>query len=634
MPPKRKAVEGEDSFSSRVVDEFGKLLKEQAKVHSEQIQQLLRLQGAGQGRGQVRGQVAQVVGTDDIFSVFKRMDPPEYAGSTDPLVAVEWIKALEAIFDHLNYEDKDRISCAVFMLVKAARIWWNATKVGVDVPALKWQEFTDLFYDKYFPDALRARKVTEFLELRQGSMNVDEYILKFEEGCLFAPYIASNDKDKGAHFIRGLRAEIRRDINMSKAVTFKEIVSKALLAEQDEKDIARERQARHQAIAQRGQSSSQRGKDRFKGKGKMEPSPRPPTVPSDPEKPLCPKCGRHHRGECRFGTHSCYRCGTAGHIAKDCPRGASQEKVQGRIFTMTKEDNGNREGMLASAGTSLVLPIISCLEAERLLCRGCDGFLASIVDVDNIVKLNIDDIDVVRDFADVFEDDVPGLPPDRDVEFVIDLVPGTVPISKAPYRMAPTEMKELKTQLQDLLDKGFIRPSSSPWGAPVLFVKKKDRSLRLCIGYRELNKVTIKNKYPLPRIDDLFDQLHGATVFSKIDLRSGYYQLKVRESDIPKTAFQTRYGHYEFLVMSFGLTNAPSVFMDLMNRVFKPYLDSFVIVFIDDILIYSKTRELHSEHLRFVLQLLREKRLYAKLKKCEFLLDQISFLGHVVSKDG
>ncbi|XP_073291016.1 uncharacterized protein [Primulina huaijiensis] len=195
---------------------------------------------------------------------------------------------------------------------------------------------------------------------------------------------------------------------------------------------------------------------------------------------------------------------------------------------------------------------------------------------------------------------------------------GTAPISKALYRMAPTEMKELKNQLQDLLHKGFIRPSSSPWGAPALFVKKKDGSLRLCIDYRKINKATIKDKYPLPRIDDLFDQLQGAKVFSKIDLRSVYYQLKVREADVSKTAFKTRYGHYEFLVMSFGLTNAPSVFMDLMNRVFKPYLDSFVIVFIDDILIYSKTRELHAEHLRTILQLLREKQLYAKLKKCEF----------------
>ena len=151
------------------------------------------------------------------------------------------------------------------------------------------------------------------------------------------------------------------------------------------------------------------------------------------------------------------------------------------------------------------------------------------------------------------------------------------------FRLAPAELKGLKEQLQELLDKGFIRPSTSPWGAPVLFVKKKDGTLRLCIDYRELNKVTVKNKYPLPRIDDLFDQLQGAQYFSKIDLRSGYHQLWIREADVSKMAFRTRYGHYEFLVMSFGLTNAPAAFMDLMNRVFRPYVDQFVVVFIDDI---------------------------------------------------
>ena len=158
--------------------------------------------------------------------------------------------------------------------------------------------------------------------------------------------------------------------------------------------------------------------------------------------------------------------------------------------------------------------------------------------------------------------------------------------------MAPAELKELKEQLKDLLEKGFIRPSISPWGAPVLFVRKKDGSLRMCIDYRQLNKVTVKNRYPLPRIDDLFDQLQGASFFSKIDLHSGYHQLRVRECDIPKTAFRTRYGHYEFVVMSFGLTNAPAAFMDLMNRVFKQYLDMFVIVFIDDILVYSPNQRI------------------------------------------
>ncbi|GJX20283.1 putative nucleotidyltransferase, ribonuclease H [Tanacetum coccineum] len=186
--------------------------------------------------------------------------------------------------------------------------------------------------------------------------------------------------------------------------------------------------------------------------------------------------------------------------------------------------------------------------------------------------------------------------------------------------MAPIELKELKDQLQELLERGFIRPSVSPWGAPVLFVKKKDGSMRLCIDYRELNKITIRNRYPLPRIDDLFDQLQGAKHFSKIDLRSGYHQLRVKEQDISKTAFRTRYGHYEFLVMPFGLTNAPVVFMDLMNRVFHEFLDKFVIVFIDDILVFSKSKEEHEEHLRTVLQILRQVEIIAKFSIVEFWL--------------
>ena len=201
----------------------------------------------------------------------------------------------------------------------------------------------------------------------------------------------------------------------------------------------------------------------------------------------------------------------------------------------------------------------------------------------------------------MFLEDLPGLPPRREIDFVIELAPGTELVSRTPYRMAPAEVKELKIQLQELLDLGFIRPSYSPWGAPVLFVKKKDGTLRMCIDYRELNKLTIKNKYPLPRIDDLFDQLQGKKVFSKIDLRSGYHQLRIKDEDIPKTAFRTRYGHYEFLVMSFGLTNAPTAFMDLMNRVFKDFLDQFVIVFIDDILVYSSSEAEHEFHLRQVL---------------------------------
>ena len=192
----------------------------------------------------------------------------------------------------------------------------------------------------------------------------------------------------------------------------------------------------------------------------------------------------------------------------------------------------------------------------------------------------------------------------------------------------------MKKQINDLEKKGFIRSSVSPWAALILFVKKKDGSMRMCIDYRDLNNVTIKNKYPLPRIDDLFDQLAGAQVFSKINLRSGYHQLRIREADIQKTAFRTRYGLYEFVVMPFGLTNAPAAFMDLMNRVFRDYLDQFVVVFIDDILIYSKSAEEHEEHLRLVLGRLHREQLYAKFSKCDFWLEQVSFLGHIIIRDG
>ncbi|GKE87256.1 putative reverse transcriptase domain-containing protein [Tanacetum coccineum] len=199
----------------------------------------------------------------------------------------------------------------------------------------------------------------------------------------------------------------------------------------------------------------------------------------------------------------------------------------------------------------------------------------------------------MSDFLEVFPEDLPGLPLARPVEFQIDLIPGAAPVARAPYRLAPSEMKELSEQLQELSDKGFIRPISSPWGAPVLFVKKKDGSFRICIDYQELNKLTVKNPYPLLRIDDLFDQLQGSRIYSKIDLRSGYHQLRVREQDILKKAFQTRYGHYEFQVMPFGLTNAPA----------------------------NQTE--HEEHLKAILELLKKEKLgiHVDLAKIESIKD-------------
>jgi hypothetical protein len=210
-----------------------------------------------------------------------------------------------------------------------------------------------------------------------------------------------------------------------------------------------------------------------------------------------------------------------------------------------------------------------------------------VTTIHNLKVESLKQIPMIKEYPNIFPEELPGLPPNRDIKFAIDLAPGTTPIAKKPYRMAATELAKLNKQLSELELKGYVRPSSSPWGAPVLFVKKKDGSMRLCVDYRALNKVTIKNKYPLPKIDDLFDQLKGAKYFSKIDLRSGYYQLKIQSEDMLKTTLVTRYGQYEFTVMPFGLTNAPAYFMNLMNKVFMEELDRFVIVFIVDILVYS-----------------------------------------------
>ena len=241
---------------------------------------------------------------------------------------------------------------------------------------------------------------------------------------------------------------------------------------------------------------------------------------------------------------------------------------------------------------------------------------------------------ILTAFSDVFAPLPAGLPPARQVDHTIELVPGSKPCFRPTYRMSPLELKEVRKQLDELLSKGWVRPSVSPYRAPILFVKKKEGTLRMCVDYRELNKQTVKNRYPLPRQDELLDQLHGAKCFSKIDLQSGYHQVRVAPQDISKTAFGTRFGHFEFLVLPFGLTNAPATFMSFMHEVLQPYLDKFVVVFLDDILIYSKDEEEHMQHLELVLQKLRDHHLFAKMSKCAFNLQEVEFLGHVVSSAG
>ncbi|KAK1606090.1 hypothetical protein QYE76_029763 [Lolium multiflorum] len=399
---------------------------------------------------------------------------------------------------------------------------------------------------------------------------------------------------------------------------------------------------------------------------------------------VCRSCGGkgHFSKDCKKPRIICFGCREEGHMLRDCPKrkngggqsggGGSRggntggnwknKKPFGKLNCTSLEEVVNSDQAVIGTLQILTHPgkdidvilgmnwleengaLIDCTHktvslkspgGDRIIYQGDKHTQIEVeLKLNSMKEVKLEDIPVVNEFQDVFPKELPGMPPDREIEFTIDLIPGTAPIAKAPYKMGPKELKELKEQLDDLEQKGFIQESISPWGSPVIFVDKRDGGRRMCGDYRNLNNVTIKNKYPLPRIQDLFDQVRGAGVFSKIDLRSGYHQIKIKKEDVPKTAFVSRYGHHEYLVVPFGLTNAPAIFMNLMNKIFMPCLDKFVIVFIDDILIYSKDKAEHAEHLRIVLQTLREHQLYAKFSKCEFWLDQVEFLGHVISKDG
>lgn len=316
--------------------------------------------------------------------------------------------------------------------------------------------------------------------------------------------------------------------------------------------------------------------------------------------------------------------------AKELKSLIAKQEIEVSFKVMVRESSTTPSCIPVSEGSR-----VSASSSSSSYLSSASSKATIMPDNSDILRCNVARDRVLREFADVMPSELPdGLPPSRGVEHLIELVPGTTPPSKPTYQMSAYELKELKTQLEAAVKKGHVRPSKSPYGAPVIFVKKKDGSLRLCVDYRALNNATVKNKYPLPRMDELFDRVQGAKYFSRIDLISGFYQIRVAEADVEKTAFRTRYGHYEYMVLPMGLTNAPATFMHLMNETFRDYLDDFVLCFLDDVLIYSDTLEEHERHVRLVLERLRKVKLYAKLSKCEFFMKEVEFLGHRIGADG
>nr|ABA93015.2 retrotransposon protein, putative, Ty3-gypsy subclass [Oryza sativa Japonica Group] len=495
--------------------------------------------------------------------------------------------------------------------------WWDHFRLNrTTAEPITWLEFTAAFRKTHIPSGVVSLKKKEFRSLTQGSRTVTEYLHEFNRLARYAPEDKLVDKA-----IRQEDKYNRMEQKKRRIAHFK--------AQQGNSQRPRLTLG-PQSMPQGGSSSVVRPQRQFfnnnAGNNIRNQAPRPVAAPTQQQPAKRDFAGNH--GMEVEDLRRPLMVSTPSNQALSLQRSPSVRiEIQEVPFlaNLILLESKDLDVILGMDWLARYKGVIDCANRKVTLTSN-DGRVVTVHALSSeslrsrLNQMTLEEIPIVREYPDVFPDDLPGMPPKRDIEFRIDLVPGTTLIHKRPYRMAANELAEVKRQVDDLLQKGYIRPSSSPWGAPVIFVEKKDHTQRMCVDYRALNDVTIKNKYPLPRIDDLFDQLKDATVFSKIDIRSGYHQLRIKEEDIPKTAF--------------GLTNAPAFFMNLMNKVFMEYLDNFVVVFIDDILIYSRTKEEHEEHLRLALEKLREHQLYAKFSKCEFWLSEVKFLGHVISAGG
>ncbi|GJX89607.1 putative reverse transcriptase domain-containing protein [Tanacetum coccineum] len=565
-----------------------------------------------------------------------KMPPKRTATTTTPMID-DQIKALiaQGVADALSERDADR-----------SRNGDDNHDSGVTEEG---ECLLLMMTDKYCPRGEIKKLKIKLWNLKVKGTDVESYSQHFQKLALMCSRMFPEESDEVEKYVGGLPDMIQGSVMASKPKKMQDAIEFATkLMDQKIRTLAA-RQAKNKRKFEDTSRNNQNQQQPFKrhnvarayttGPGEKK--------PYRGSKPLCPKCNYHHDGQC---APKCTNCKRTGHLTRDC-------HFKSNCLKLKNKNQGNQAGNanavtraygVGTAGTNLNSNVVARTfllinhyalilfdtSANRSFMSTTFSYLIDIIPTTLDQEMGSFDFIIGMDWLSKYhaviicDEKIVRIPFGNEILIVRS--------DRRNHEKAKDKSKEkrLEDVPVELFDKGFIRPSSSPWGAPVLFVKKKDGSFRMCIDYWKLNKLTVKKRYPLPRIDDLFDQLQGSSVYSKINLRSGYHQLRVREEDIPKTTFRTRYRHYEFQVMSFGLTNAPDVFMDLMNRVCKPYLDKFVIVFIDDILIYSKTKQEHEEHLKLILELLKKEELYAKFSKCEFWIPKVRFLGHMIDSKG